>query len=129
MNIPDKLSYTKEHEWCRVDGDVVTVGITDFAQSELGDVVFLELPEVDGTTTASEEFGTIEAVKAVAELYAPISGTIVEVNQDLVDSPETINADPYGDGWMIKIAVKDPSALEGLLDAAAYKELIGEGGE
>jgi glycine cleavage system H protein len=129
MNIPDELSYTKEHEWCRIDGDLATVGITDFAQSELGDVVFLELAEVDDTTTANGEFGTIEAVKAVAELYAPIGGTIVEVNQEVVDSPETVNADPYGDGWMVKIAVGDPAELENLLDAAAYRELIGEGGE
>lgn len=128
MDIPSELLYSKEHEWCRVEGDTATIGITDFAQSELGDIVFLELPEVDAAATAGEEFGTIEAVKAVAELFAPVSGTVVEVNPAVVDSPETVNEDPYGAGWMIKVRIDDTGQLDALLDAAAYEKLIGEGG-
>ena len=111
MEFPQDLSYSSEHEWCRVDGDVATVGITDFAQSELGDVVFLELPEVGDAVSAGGEFGTIEAVKAVAELFAPVSGEVVEVNDAIVDSPETVNEQPYGDGWMIKVKMNDPSEI------------------
>jgi glycine cleavage system H protein len=128
MNIPTELFYSKDHEWCRVEGDIATIGITDFAQGELGDVVFLELPDVDSTTSAGGEFGTIEAVKAVAELFAPVSGTVVEVNQEIVDTPETVNEDPYGAGWMIKVKLGDKAELDDLLDAAGYEELIGEGG-
>jgi len=128
MNIPTELLYSKDHEWCRVEGDVATIGITDFAQGELGDVVFLELPDADAATTAGGEFGTIEAVKAVAELFAPVSGTVIEVNQEVVDAPEIINEDPYGAGWMIKVKLDDKAELDNLLDAAGYKELIGEGG-
>jgi glycine cleavage system H protein len=128
MNIPSELKYTKDHEWCRIEGDGAVVGITDFAQSELGDVVFLELPESGASAAAGKEFGTIEAVKAVSELFAPVSGKIFEVNTAVADTPETVNQDPYGDGWMIKIKLSDPAEVGGLLDAAAYNRLIGEGG-
>jgi glycine cleavage system H protein len=128
MNIPSELKYTKDHEWCRIEGDVAVVGITDFAQSELGDVVFLELPESGASAAAGKEFGTIEAVKAVSELFAPVSGKIFEVNTAVADTPETVNQDPYGDGWMIKIKLSDPAEVDRLLDAAAYNQLIGEGG-
>lgn len=129
MNFPQDLAYSSEHEWCRVEGDVAVIGITDFAQSELGDVVFLEFPEVGATTVAGEEFGTIEAVKAVSELFAPISGEVVEVNETVVDSPEMVNEDPYGNGWMIKIKISDPSEVEALMDSVGYEAMIGEGGE
>ena len=127
MNIPQDLIYSKEHEWCRVDGDVAVIGVTDFAQGELGDVVFLELPEVGDTTVLGEEFGTIEAVKAVAELFAPVSGEVVEVNAIVIDSPETVNEDPYGNGWMVKISISDPAELDSLMDSSGYEALIGEG--
>jgi glycine cleavage system H protein len=128
MNIPSELKYSKDHEWCRVEGDIAVVGITDFAQSELGDVVFLELPESGAAAAAGKEFGTIEAVKAVSELFAPVSGEIIDVNTAVADTPETVNQDPYGEGWMIKIKMSDPAELERLLDADAYNRLIGEGG-
>lgn len=124
MNIPEELKYTKEHEWVRIDGDIATVGITDFAQSELGDIVFVELPEVGDETTINESFGTIEAVKAVSDMFAPLSGEVVEVNEALADAPETINKDPYGEGWIIKIKMSDKSELDQLLDKAQYEELI-----
>lgn len=124
MNIPEELKYTKEHEWVRVDGDIATVGITDFAQSELGDIVFVELPEVGDETTMNESFGTIEAVKAVSDMFAPLSGEVVEVNEALADAPETINKDPYGEGWIIKIKMSDKGELDQLLDKAQYEELI-----
>ena len=127
MNIPQDLIYSKEHEWCRADGDVAVIGVTDFAQGELGDVVFLELPEVGDMTVLGEEFGTIEAVKAVAELFAPVSGEVVEVNPVVIDSPETVNEDPYGEGWMVKINMSDPAELDGLMDASGYEAMIGEG--
>ncbi|MFC1529846.1 glycine cleavage system protein GcvH [Gemmatimonadota bacterium] len=127
MNIPQDLVYSKEHEWCRVDGDVAVIGITDFAQGELGDVVFLELPEPGDTITAGDEFGTIEAVKAVAELFAPVSGEVVEVNAGVIDAPETVNEDAYGNGWMIKINLSDAAEVDNLMDAAGYAALIGEG--
>ena len=127
MNIPQDLIYSKEHEWCRVEGDVVVIGVTDFAQGELGDVVFLELPEVGDTVTTGEEFGTIEAVKAVAELFAPVNGEVIEVNAGVIDSPETVNEDPYGNGWMIKISMSDPAELDDLMDSSAYEAMIGEG--
>ena len=127
MNIPQDLVYSKEHEWCRVEGDVAVIGITDFAQGELGDVVFLELPETGDTTTAGAEFGTIEAVKAVAELFAPVSGEVIEVNDTVIDAPETVNEDPYGNGWMVKVTMSDASELDNLMDAAAYEAMIGEG--
>ena len=125
MNIPSELKYTKDHEWIKVEGDVITVGITDFAQGELGDIVYVEVETVDETLEAEEIFGTVEAVKTVSDLFLPVSGEIIEFNQLLEDEPEKVNSDPYGDGWMIKIKVSDASQLEGLMNADAYKELIG----
>ncbi|HKL66713.1 MAG TPA: glycine cleavage system protein GcvH [Bacteroidales bacterium] len=125
MNVPDNLKYTKDHEWLRVEGDHAFVGVTDFAQGELGDVVFVEI-ETEGETLDKEEvFGTIEAVKTVSDLFMPVGGEIVEVNPALEDSPDLVNKDPYGDGWMVKIKISDTSELEELLDTDAYKELIG----
>ncbi len=124
MNIPDNLFYTKEHEWLKVEGDIATVGITDFAQKELGDIVFVEVETVEEDLDIEEAFGTIEAVKTVSDMFMPVSGTVTELNETLEDAPETINSDPYGDGWIIKIKMSDSSQLEGLLSADAYKELI-----
>ncbi len=126
MNIPDDLLYTEEHEWVRVDGNVATIGITDYAQSELGDIVYIELPNVGDKTKQMEPFGTIEAVKAVSDLYAPLTGEVVEINEALADSPDLVNKDPYGDGWMIRVEMADPSELEKLLSAEDYKQVIGE---
>ncbi|RMF56697.1 MAG: glycine cleavage system protein GcvH [Calditrichaeota bacterium] len=131
MNVPENLLYTREHEWARLEGDVATVGITDYAQDKLGDIVFVELPEV-GTEVHqvveadenSEGFGTIEAVKAVADLYAPFSGEVIEVNEALDGAPEKVNEDPYGEGWMIKIKISNPAEKENLLTPEAYRELI-----
>lgn len=120
MNIPENLKYTKDHEWLKADGNVAVVGITDFAQGELGDIVFVEI-ETEGEQLAKEEtFGTIEAVKTVSDLFMPVSGEVIEINEKLEDNPEIINQDPYGDGWLIKIKVEDPAEIEGLMDAAAY---------
>ena len=124
MHIPEELKYTKDHEWTRIDDDVATIGITDYAQSELGDIVYVELPEVGLQTKQMESFGTIEAVKAVSDMYSPLSGEVVEINNALTDQPEIINKDPYGDGWIIKIKLSDKSELDGLLDKAKYEELI-----
>ncbi len=125
MNIPADLKYTKDHEWVRVEGDLAVIGITDFAQSELGDIVYVEI-ETEGETMDSEEvFGTIEAVKTVSDLFMPISGEIMEFNAALESDPEIVNSDPYGAGWMVKIRMSDVSELENLLDAAAYGNLIG----
>lgn len=125
MNIPAELKYTKDHEWIKVDGDVATVGITDFAQNELGDIVFVEI-ETEGETLDQEEvFGSVEAVKTVSDLFMPISGEVLEFNDSLESSPEAVNTDPYGDGWMVKIKISDSSELDGLLSADAYKDLIG----
>lgn len=125
MNIPQDLRYTEDHEWVKVDGNVATIGITDFAQGELGDVVFVEI-ETEGEELAKEEvFGTVEAVKTVSDLFMPVSGTITEVNSNLEGAPETVNQDPYGDGWMIKIQLSDASEVDGLLSADQYKEHIG----
>jgi glycine cleavage system H protein len=125
MNIPADLKYTKDHEWCKVDGDIVTIGVTDFAQSELGDIVFVEV-ETEGETLDKEEvFGTIEAVKTVSDLFMPIAGEVIEFNEEIEASPELVNDDPYGKGWMIKIKVSNPSDLDDLLDADAYKEIAG----
>lgn len=125
MNVPENLKYTKDHEWVSVDGDVATVGITDFAQGELGDIVYVEI-ETEGETLEQEEvFGSVEAVKTVSDLFMPISGEVMEFNSGLESDPESVNNDPYGKGWMIKIKISNPSDLDGLLDAAAYKELIG----
>ncbi|RCK74045.1 MAG: Glycine cleavage system H protein [Ignavibacteriae bacterium] len=126
MNFPENLKYTKEHEWISVNGDTGVVGITDFAQSELGDVVFVELPEVGKVLKAGDIFGTIEAVKAVSDLFSPVSGTVIEVNKDLENQPELINKEPYNGGWMIKIKLSDPSELNNLLDVSLYKTLIGQ---
>jgi len=124
MNVPKDLKFTKDHEWIRVDGDTAVVGVTDYAQSNLGDIVFLEIETVGETLNQSEAFGNIEAVKAVEELYMPVTGEVLEVNPALETSPEVVNKDPYGEGWMIKIKVVNPSELNSLLDAAAYTALI-----
>lgn len=125
MKVPGELKYSKDHEWVRVEGDIAVVGVTDFAQSELGDIVFVEV-ETEGETLGREEvFGTIEAVKTVSDLFMPVSGEIVEFNQSLESNPEAVNSDPYGAGWMIKIKLSDPSELDSLLDAQAYSDLIG----
>jgi glycine cleavage system H protein len=125
MKVPAELKYTKDHEWVRVDGNVATIGVTDFAQSELGDIVFVEV-ETEGETLSKEEvFGTIEAVKTVSDLFMPLSGEIAEFNKGLESNPELVNSDPYGDGWMIKVNISDSSELSGLMDAKAYSELIG----
>lgn len=124
MNIPSELKYTKDHEWIKIEGDVATVGITDFAQGELGDIVYVEVDTLDDTLDAEEVFGTVEAVKTVSDLFLPLSGEIIEFNEGLEDEPEKVNSDPYGDGWMIKLKISDESQIESLLSADAYKELI-----
>jgi glycine cleavage system H protein len=124
MNIPTNLKYTKDHEWVMVEGDVVTVGITDFAQSELGDIVYVDVDTLDETLDKEEVFGTIEAVKTVSDLFTPVGGEIIEFNEGLEDAPESINTDAYGTGWIVKIKLSDPSELENLLDAKAYQELV-----
>lgn len=125
MNFPDNLRYTKDHEWISLDGNTATIGITDFAQRELGDIVYVEVETVGKTLEAGAVFGTVEAVKTVSDLYLPLAGTINELNPALANAPELVNNDPYGEGWMIKMTVNDPSAFEGLLDAAAYEALVG----
>jgi len=124
MNIPDNLKYTKDHEWIKVEGDEALIGITDYAQNELGDIVFIEV-ETEGETLDKEEtFGTIEAVKTVSDMFMPLGGEVLEFNETLEQSPEIVNSDPYGDGWIIRIRITDKSELDELMDAAAYKELI-----
>ena len=126
MNFPENLKYTKEHEWVSMDGDVATIGVTEFAQSELGDIVFVEI-ETEGETLSQDEvFGTIEAVKTVSDLFMPISGEIVAINTNLEDAPESVNESPYEEGWMVKIKASDMSEIDGLIDADAYKSLIGQ---
>ncbi|HKP85661.1 MAG TPA: glycine cleavage system protein GcvH [Blastocatellia bacterium] len=125
-NTPDDLSYTKDHEWVRVKGDEATVGITDHAQNQLGDVVYVELPKVGDKFEASEPFGSVESVKAVSEIYMPLTGTVSAVNDSLNDSPEKVNEDPYGDGWMIRIKIANPSQVDGLLSAIEYEDYIKE---
>ena len=125
MNFPENLKYTKEHEWISIDGDTATVGVTEFAQSELGDIVFVEIETEGETLDKDEVFGTIEAVKTVSDLFMPLSGEIVEINEALEDAPESVNESPYESGWMIKIKMSDASEVDGLLDASAYKELTG----
>jgi glycine cleavage system H protein len=122
MNAPQHLKYTEEHEWARVEGNRVTIGITDFAQHELGDIVFVELPEVGATVESGEPFGSVESVKTVSELYAPVSGKVVEVNEALIDAPEKVNESPYEDGWMIVVEMSDPSELDRLWTAEKYVE-------
>ncbi len=124
MNFPADLKYTADHEWIRVEGDVGTIGVTDHAQGELGDVVYVDIPDGSATVAQGGTFGSIEAVKTVADLYAPVSGTLIEVN-DVNAAPDTVNKDPYGNGWLVKIKLSDPSELNGLMDVDAYKKLIG----
>ena len=124
MNIPSELKYTKDHEWIKVEGDIATVGITDFAQGELGDIVYVEVETLDETLDVEEVFGTVEAVKTVSDLFLPLSGKIIEFNDSLEDEPENVNSDPYGDGWMIKIKISDASQIDNLLSAEDYKALI-----
>ncbi|WP_127136536.1 glycine cleavage system protein GcvH [Flagellimonas oceanensis] len=125
MNIPSELKYTKDHEWVKIDGDIATVGITDFAQSELGDIVYVEVETLDETLDKEEVFGTVEAVKTVSDLFLPLSGEIIEFNEALEDEPEKVNSDPYGEGWMVKIKLSEPSEVEELMSADDYKALIG----
>jgi len=125
MNHPEGLRYSRSHEWVRVDGDTATIGITDFAQNELGDIVYLELPEVGRVLQRDDVFGTVESVKAVSDLYAPVSGEVIEVNEGLTESPEEINADPYERGWMIRVRMSDPGELNDLMDAATYEQANG----
>ena len=124
MKIPENLRYTKEHEWIALEGDIATVGITDFAQGELGDIVFIDIPAKGKLLEANEVFGTVEAVKTVSDLFLPVRGTITEVNPLLEGSPELVNSDPFGEGWMVKIKVEQPSDVAGLLDAAGYAALV-----
>ncbi|OQP58533.1 glycine cleavage system protein GcvH [Niastella populi] len=125
MNFPDNLRYTKDHEWIKLEGNTATIGITDFAQRELGDIVYVEVETVGKTLMAEAVFGTVEAVKTVSDLYLPVSGTINEVNPTLANSPELVNSDPYGEGWMVKMTVNSPADVDALMDAAAYKQLTG----
>ncbi len=127
MAHPSDRKYSKDHEWVSLDGDIATVGISDFAQDQLGEVVFVDLPDADGELVLADQFGEIESVKSVSELVAPVSGTIVEVNDSLADSPETVNADPHGDGWMVKVRISDESELDALLSAEEYDAFITEG--
>ena len=125
MNVPADLRYSKDHEWIRIEGDHAYIGITDFAQGELGDIVFVDIPTEGETLDAEEVFGSVEAVKTVSDLYLPIAGEVVEVNADLDGAPESVNSDPYGAGWMVKIKMSDPSEADALMDATAYAALIG----
>ena len=125
MNIPENLKYTKDHEWIRIEGDEAYVGITDFAQGELGDIVFVDIETVGEEIAQGEVFGTVEAVKTVSDLFMPISGKVLEVNAALEDEPESVNADPYGKGWMMKMHITNKTEIEGTLDAKSYEELIG----
>ncbi len=125
MNIPTNLKYTKDHEWVSLDGEIATVGITDFAQKELGDIVYVEVETLDQSLNKDEVFGTVEAVKTVSDLFLPVSGEIIEFNEELESNPESVNTDPYGKGWMVKVKVSNVNDFEDLLDSQAYKELIG----
>ena len=124
MNIPKELKYTKDHEWVRVDGDIATIGVTDFAQGELGDIVFVEIESVEETLDTEEVFGSVEAVKTVSDLFMPIAGEVIEFNEALESDPELVNSDPYGEGWMIKVKISNLSELENLLSDEAYSNLI-----
>ena len=124
LNLPEELKYSKDHEWAKVDGDIVTVGIDDYAQDQLGEVVFVEVPEVGDTFSKGDEFGTVESVKAVSEIYLPVSGEIVEVNEGLEDAPELVNNSPYEEGWIVKVKAEDLSELDTMLDKAAYLETL-----
>ncbi len=125
MNIPENLRYTKDHEWLKAEGDTAVVGITDFAQNELGDIVFIEVETIGESLDKEETFGTIEAVKTVSDMFMPVAGEVIEFNEALGDNPEKVNQDPYGEGWIVKIRISNPSQLEELLDAKRYSELIG----
>jgi glycine cleavage system H protein len=125
MNIPEDLKYTKDHEWIKIENDVATVGITDFAQGELGDIVYVDVETLDETIDQNEVFGSVEAVKTVSDLFMPLSGEIIKFNEDLEDAPEKVNSDPYGEGWIIKIKLSDTLQIDSLLNAEAYKEVIG----
>ncbi|MBP6181456.1 glycine cleavage system protein GcvH [Flavobacterium sp.] len=125
MNIPANLKYTKDHEWVSIEGDIATVGITDFAQKELGDIVYVEVETLDQTIEKDEVFGTVEAVKTVSDLFLPLSGEIIEFNEELENTPESVNSDPYGAGWMIKIKIANEAEIDSLLSSESYKELIG----
>ena len=124
MNIPAQLRYTKDHEWISLEGNVATIGITDYAQRELGDIVFVEVDTIGSALESGAVFGTVEAVKTVSDLFLPVSGTITELNPALSGAPELVNSDPYGEGWMIKMTVNDPAQVEALLDAAGYEALV-----
>ncbi|MER2998843.1 glycine cleavage system protein GcvH [Pontibacter populi] len=126
MNLPENLKYTKDHEWVRIEGDVAIVGITDFAQSELGDIVYVDIDTVDKQINREDVFGTVEAVKTVSDLFSPLSGTVQEFNGQLENSPELVNSDPYGEGWIIKMSIDNTAEVDELLTAAAYRELIGQ---
>jgi glycine cleavage system H protein len=126
MGVPAELKYTKDHEWIKIDGDVATIGITDYAQGELGDIVYVEVDTEGDSLDREETFGTVEAVKTVSDLFMPLSGEVLEFNEDLEDAPETVNKDAYGDGWMVKVKISDASQVADLLDAAAYDALIAE---
>ncbi len=128
MEFPEDLMYTEEHEWVQIEGDLAIIGVTDFAQDQLGDVVFVELPEVGTMLKEGKPFGVVESVKAVSDVYAPLSGEVVEINEELPEAPEVINTPPYEDGWMIKIHFSDPSQLDGLMDADAYRAFVEEEG-
>ncbi len=124
MNLPSELKYTKDHEWVKIEGDIATIGITDFAQSELGDIVYVDVETLDETVKIEEVFGSVEAVKTVSDLFMPLTGEIIELNEALEDEPELVNTDPYESGWMIKVKIADNSEIETLLDAEGYKEII-----
>jgi glycine cleavage system H protein len=126
MNFPAELKYTKDHEWIKVDGDIATIGITDFAQKELGDIVYVDIATIGETLDAEVVFGTVEAVKTVSDLFMPVAGEVLELNAEIEAQPELVNSDPYGKGWMIKVKISDASQLAGLLSADAYKAIIGE---
>ena len=125
MNFPDNLLYTKDHEWISIEGNVATVGITDFAQGELGDIVYVDIDTIGKSLAAESVFGTVEAVKTVSDLFLPLTGTLTEKNAKLDTNPELVNSDPYGEGWMVKLKIEDPSQASGLMSASAYKELVG----
>lgn len=125
MNFPDNLRYTSDHEWIRTEGDIAFVGITDFAQSELGDIVYVEVETINKQLAANDIFGTIEAVKTVSDLFLPVDGTILELNEKLSGTPELVNSDPYGEGWIIKVSISDPAQLDGLMDATVYASSVG----
>jgi glycine cleavage system H protein len=124
MNLPENLKYTKDHEWVQIDGNVLTIGVTDFAQSELGDIVYVDVDTLDEEVEANEVFGSVEAVKTVSDLFMPMTGEVTEFNERLEDAPELVNSDPYGKGWMIKVKASDLTQIEDLLDASSYKKLV-----